>query len=42
MGSPAFDVRQYMKSSAVFKRLPDMYAELKALRKELEELKSKQ
>lgn len=42
MGSPAFDVRQYMKSSAVFKRLPDMYAELKSLRKELEELKNKQ
>lgn len=42
MGSPAFDVRQYMKSSAVFKHLPDMYAELKSLRKELEELKNKQ
>lgn len=42
MGSPAFDVRQYMKSSAVFKRLPDMYAELKSLRKELEGLKNKQ
>lgn len=41
MGSPAFDLRDYMKSSAVFKRLPDMYAELKALRKEVEELRGK-
>lgn len=40
MGSPAFDLRDYMKSAALFKRLPDVYAELKALRKEVAELKA--
>lgn len=41
MGSPAFDVKQYIKASALYKRLPDMFAELKALRKEVEELRQK-
>lgn len=41
MGSPAFDVKQYMKASALYKRLPDMYDELRALRKEVEELRKK-
>lgn len=41
MGSPAFDVKQYIKASALYKRLPDMFAELKALRKEVEELRQR-
>lgn len=40
MGSPAFDAKQWMKASAFYKRLPDMFAELKALRKEVSELKA--
>ena len=39
MGSPAFEVKGYMKSSAVYKKLPEMYLELNNLKKELEELK---
>ncbi|WP_044262235.1 UDP-3-O-(3-hydroxymyristoyl)glucosamine N-acyltransferase [Bacteroides timonensis] len=39
MGSPAFDAKQYFKASVVFKRLPDLYMEINALRKELNELK---
>lgn len=39
MGSPAYDAKQYFKASVVYKRLPDMYTELNALRKELNELK---
>lgn len=42
MGSPAFDARQWQKSSIMFKRLPDMFDELRALRKELAELKAAQ
>lgn len=42
MGSPAFDVKQYMKASALYRRLPDLFDELKALRKEVAELKNKQ
>lgn len=42
MGSPAFDVRQYMKASALYKRLPDIYEELKTLRKEVAELRKNQ
>ena len=41
MGSPAFDARQYFKSAALYKRLPDIYTELNALRREFNELKSK-
>lgn len=42
MGSPAFDAKDWMKSSAMFKRLPALFDELKALRKEVAELKAKQ
>ena len=41
MGSPAFDARQYFKSAALYKKLPDIYTELNALRREFNELKSK-
>ena len=40
MGSPAVDARLFARCSAVYKKLPDMYRELNALQKELEELKN--
>ncbi|WP_321332956.1 UDP-3-O-(3-hydroxymyristoyl)glucosamine N-acyltransferase [uncultured Bacteroides sp.] len=39
MGSPAFDAKKYFKASVIYKRLPEMYAELNMLRKEINELK---
>jgi UDP-3-O-[3-hydroxymyristoyl] glucosamine N-acyltransferase len=41
VGSPAMEPKAFFKSMAVMKRLPDMYRELNALRKEVEELKKK-
>ncbi len=40
IGTPPMEPTPYFKSQAVFRRLPDMYKELNALRKEIEELKS--
>ena len=40
-GSPAIDARNFMRSSVVFKYLPEMRKELDALKKEIEELKKK-
>ena len=39
IGSPAMEPKAFFKSMAVMRKLPDMYRELGALRKELEELK---
>jgi UDP-3-O-[3-hydroxymyristoyl] glucosamine N-acyltransferase len=39
-GSPAIDAKNFMRSSAVFKNLPDMYRELNAIKKELETMKA--
>ncbi|MBQ8009213.1 MAG: UDP-3-O-(3-hydroxymyristoyl)glucosamine N-acyltransferase [Bacteroidaceae bacterium] len=39
IGSPPMEERPFFKSQALLRRLPDMYQELNALRKELEELK---
>lgn len=39
MGSPAYDAKQWMKTQALLKRLPAMYDELTALRKEVEVLR---
>ena len=39
IGTPAIDPKIFFKAAAVTKRLPDMYKELAALRKEIEELK---
>lgn len=39
IGSPAMDPGIFFKAAAIMKRLPDMYKELGALRKEIEELK---
>ena len=41
MGSPTMDVKQFYRSAAITRRLPDMYYELNNLRKELNELKGK-
>ena len=40
IGTPPMEPRSYFKSQAIFRRLPDMYKELSALRKEIEELKA--
>ena len=39
IGTPPMPLKSYFKSSAVFRKLPDMYLELNSLKKELEELK---
>lgn len=39
LGSPAFDVKQFFKSSILYRRLPEMNTEIQHLRKELDELK---
>ena len=39
IGTPPMELKPYFKSQAVFRKLPDMYSELNALRKELNELK---
>ncbi len=41
IGTPPMPPRNYFKSQAIFRRLPDMYRELNTLKKELEELKNK-
>ena len=41
LGSPGMDPKVYFKGMALLKRLPDMYREMGALRKEIEELKKK-
>jgi len=39
IGTPPMEPTPYFKSQAIFRRLPEMYKELSALRKEIEELK---
>lgn len=39
MGYPAIDPKLFARSSAVYKRLPEMYTELNRMQKEIEELK---
>ncbi|MCR5711876.1 MAG: UDP-3-O-(3-hydroxymyristoyl)glucosamine N-acyltransferase [Prevotella sp.] len=41
IGSPAMDPKDFFKAKALYRRLPDMYKEISALRKEMEELKKK-
>ena len=38
-GTPAINAKNFMKSSAVYKKLPEMYAALNSMQKEIEELK---
>lgn len=42
IGTPPMNPRNYFKSQAIFRRLPDMYNELEALKKTIEELKSEE
>ena len=39
IGTPPMPLKSYFKSSAVFRKLPEMYLELNSLKKEIEELK---
>ena len=41
IGSPAIEVRQYFKSSVIFKKLPDMMLKIDSLEKEIESQKKK-
>lgn len=38
-GSPAIDAKNFWKSSAIFKNLPDMWADINNMKKEIKELK---
>ena len=40
-GTPAIEGRNFWKSSAIFKNLPDMWAEMNRMKKEIETLKEK-
>ena len=40
-GTPAIDGRNFWKSSAVFKQLPDLWADMNAMKKELRQLREK-
>jgi len=42
IGSPAMEPKQFFKAMAVLKHLPDMYRELSALKRQVEELSKKQ
>ena len=37
IGSPAWDAKGFMKSAAIFRRLPDMYQQLNEIKKQLEQ-----
>ena len=39
LGTPAMNPKDFFKAKAVYRHLPDMYKEINALRKEIEELK---
>ena len=41
MGSPAYPVKNYFKSSIIVPKLPDMYRQLNAMEKEIAELKKR-
>lgn len=41
IGSPAFEIKQFMKSSVIFRRLPDLKVKIDNLEKEIETLKKK-
>lgn len=40
-GSPAIEIKQFMKSSVLFKRLPDLKTKIDAIERDLESLKKK-
>jgi UDP-3-O-[3-hydroxymyristoyl] glucosamine N-acyltransferase len=41
LGSPAMEIKQYLRSSVVFKRLPELKAKVDLLEKEIESVKKK-
>lgn len=41
LGAPAINAKDFMRSSAIFSRLPDMYRTIGQLQREIEELKKK-
>jgi UDP-3-O-[3-hydroxymyristoyl] glucosamine N-acyltransferase len=41
LGSPAFDIKQFLRSTVVFKRLPELKTKIETLEKEVESLKKK-
>jgi UDP-3-O-[3-hydroxymyristoyl] glucosamine N-acyltransferase len=41
IGSPAIDYKQFLKSSVIFRKLPEMKSKIDALEKDLESLKNK-
>jgi UDP-3-O-[3-hydroxymyristoyl] glucosamine N-acyltransferase len=41
LGSPAFDIKQFLRSTVVFKKLPELKTKIETLEKEVESLKKK-
>jgi UDP-3-O-[3-hydroxymyristoyl] glucosamine N-acyltransferase len=41
IGTPPMPMKQYFRSQAVFRRLPDMYRQMDAMQKKIEELEAK-
>jgi len=41
IGSPAIEVKQFLRSSVIFKKLPEMKVKIDSLEKEIESLKKK-
>ena len=41
MGSPVMDSKLFFKSSAIIRRLPDMFKQMNDMQKEIEELKKR-
>ena len=41
IGTPPMEIKPYFKSATVYRKLPEMYFEMEAMRKELAELKEK-
>ena len=41
LGSPAIELKQYLRSTVVFKKLPEMKVKIESLEKEIESLKKK-
>ena len=39
IGTPPMETRPYFRSQAIFQRLPQMYKDFEAMKKEIEELK---
>ena len=39
IGSPAFDIKQFMKSTVLFKRLPEIKTRIDKIEKDVESLK---